>query len=436
MAAATMTPPVVESGPEQGLFDDGDDKALAHVHPHDGHGHLSVLVHGKDAEAHSHQASVLVSPPNEAQQHPCVITAAPAHSAADAFDHADWSADIYRHQQVLQQQLYARQWQFAYPGPHGAGPDSPQPQHWPPAPGTPNSMAVIPEFQEMKPATRADVIQRIPPVYPGQPWPSAAHHHHTHAHPEAFSPSPTSPPPLPSHYNHAYHAAAAQFGAIPEHGVPLNSHLFPPQAELRLPSAHAASPDSSHHAHSHSHSKGRSGSAVPRALAGVDEDSSTSSDDLERFAKDFKAKRIKLGYTQADVGLALGTLYGNVFSQTTICRFEALQLSFKNMCKLMPLLRKWLEVADSTSSATSNIDKIAHQGRRRKKRTSIEAVTKSALESHFQKNSKPQAAEIQAIARELVLDKEVVRVWFCNRYALLFPSFLPSLLLRPWAPRA
>merc|ERR1719189_3527197 len=59
------------------------------------------------------------------------------------------------------------------------------------------------------------------------------------------------------------------------------------------------------------------------------------SDDLESFAKQFKQRRIKLGFTQADVGLALGTLYGNVFSQTTICRFEALQLSFKNMCKLM-----------------------------------------------------------------------------------------------------
>ncbi|CAF4852971.1 unnamed protein product, partial [Rotaria sp. Silwood2] len=54
--------------------------------------------------------------------------------------------------------------------------------------------------------------------------------------------------------------------------------------------------------------------------------------DLNRFSKQFKQRRIKLGYTQADVGLALGNLYGNVFSQTTICRFEALQLSFKNMC--------------------------------------------------------------------------------------------------------
>ena len=57
---------------------------------------------------------------------------------------------------------------------------------------------------------------------------------------------------------------------------------------------------------------------------------------------------IPLGYTQGDVGLAMGKMYGNDFSQTTISRFEALNLSFKNMCKLKPLLAKWLEDADSS----------------------------------------------------------------------------------------
>ncbi|KAM3861419.1 POU domain, class 3, transcription factor 2a [Diretmus argenteus] len=145
-----------------------------------------------------------------------------------------------------------------------------------------------------------------------------------------------------------------------------------------------------------------------------DEDQPTS-DDLEQFAKQFKQRRIKLGFTQADVGLALGTLYGNVFSQTTICRFEALQLSFKNMCKLKPLLNKWLEEADSTSGSPTSLDKIAAQGRKRKKRTSIEVGVKGALESHFLKCPKPGAAEITSIADSLQLEKEVVRVWFCNR---------------------
>uniref|UniRef100_A0A4W3JT01 POU domain protein n=1 Tax=Callorhinchus milii TaxID=7868 RepID=A0A4W3JT01_CALMI len=152
-----------------------------------------------------------------------------------------------------------------------------------------------------------------------------------------------------------------------------------------------------HHSHDHS-----------------DEDTPTS-DDLEQFAKQFKQRRIKLGFTQADVGLALGTLYGNVFSQTTICRFEALQLSFKNMCKLKPLLNKWLEEADSSTGSPTSIDKIAAQGRKRKKRTSIEVSVKGALESHFLKCPKPSAQEITSLADSLQLEKEVVRVWFCNR---------------------
>jgi len=157
---------------------------------------------------------------------------------------------------------------------------------------------------------------------------------------------------------------------------------------------------------------GLSGSAPGDPMS--DEDTPTS-DDLEQFAKQFKQRRIKLGFTQADVGLALGTLYGNVFSQTTICRFEALQLSFKNMCKLKPLLAKWLEEADSTSGSPTNIDKIAAQGRKRKKRTSIEVTVKGALESHFIKQPKPSAQEISHLADHLQLEKEVVRVWFCNR---------------------
>ena len=80
-------------------------------------------------------------------------------------------------------------------------------------------------------------------------------------------------------------------------------------------------------------------------------DESADLEELEAFSKMFKQKRIKLGYTQGDVGLALGKLYGNDFSQTTISRFEALNLSFKNMCKLKPILSKWLEDADANHSS-------------------------------------------------------------------------------------
>ncbi|XP_054715598.1 silk gland factor 3-like [Uloborus diversus] len=167
-----------------------------------------------------------------------------------------------------------------------------------------------------------------------------------------------------------------------------------------------------HHHHRHPDD---CGPGLGGPLGGLPGEEAPSSDDLEQFAKQFKQRRIKLGFTQADVGLALGTLYGNVFSQTTICRFEALQLSFKNMCKLKPLLAKWLEEADSTTGSPTSIDKIAAQGRKRKKRTSIEVSVKGALENHFHKQPKPAAQEIASLADSLQLEKEVVRVWFCNR---------------------
>lgn len=51
---------------------------------------------------------------------------------------------------------------------------------------------------------------------------------------------------------------------------------------------------------------------------------------------------IFLGFAQADVGEAMGHLFGVPFSQTTISRFEAVNLSFKNMCKFRPLIMYWM----------------------------------------------------------------------------------------------
>uniref|UniRef100_A0AAQ4QE71 POU domain protein n=1 Tax=Gasterosteus aculeatus aculeatus TaxID=481459 RepID=A0AAQ4QE71_GASAC len=148
-------------------------------------------------------------------------------------------------------------------------------------------------------------------------------------------------------------------------------------------------------------------------------------EELEQFAKLFKQRRIKLGFTQGDVGLAMGKLYGNDFSQTTISRFEALNLSFKNMCKLKPLLEKWLNDAETLTSdqSLSSPSALGSPGmgieginRRRKKRTSIETNIRVALEKSFlEQNQKPTSEEITMIADQLNMEKEVIRVWFCNR---------------------
>ncbi|XP_053547171.1 POU domain, class 2, transcription factor 3 [Bombina bombina] len=159
---------------------------------------------------------------------------------------------------------------------------------------------------------------------------------------------------------------------------------------------------------------------VPKHLS-VATDEPSDLEELEKFAKTFKQRRIKLGFTQGDVGLAMGKLYGNDFSQTTISRFEALNLSFKNMCKLKPLLEKWLSDAESAPSdsaltASNNYPQLSEMfGRKRKKRTSIETNIRLTLEKRFQDNPKPSSEEISMIAEQLVMEKEVVRVWFCNR---------------------
>lgn len=115
----------------------------------------------------------------------------------------------------------------------------------------------------------------------------------------------------------------------------------------------------------------------------------------------------------------MGKLYGNDFSQTTISRFEALNLSFKNMCKLKPLLERWLKDADASLNNPGALSNSHSQpeaiGRRRKKRTSIETTVRVALEKAFMQNPKPTSEEITMLADSLCMEKEVVRVWFCNR---------------------
>uniref|UniRef100_A0A915PDX4 POU domain protein n=2 Tax=Filarioidea TaxID=6295 RepID=A0A915PDX4_9BILA len=196
-------------------------------------------------------------------------------------------------------------------------------------------------------------------------------------------------------------------------------------------------------------------------------------DELENFAQTFKKQRIKFGFTQGDVGLALGRRYGTDFSQTTISRFEALNLSFKNMCKLRPLLKEWLEDAEaalangatisdlldapskeptpqyptsvihlplnnnksssmmsvnvssgnkmpSDESPSPNGSIVCSSGagvplKKRRKRTNLDLAQRSALDAYFDMNPRPDHDRMAEIAELVGLDRDVVRVWFCNR---------------------
>uniref|UniRef100_A0A8C2QBR4 POU domain protein n=1 Tax=Cyprinus carpio TaxID=7962 RepID=A0A8C2QBR4_CYPCA len=141
-------------------------------------------------------------------------------------------------------------------------------------------------------------------------------------------------------------------------------------------------------------------------------------EELEQFAKTFKQRRIKLGFTQGDVGLAMGKLYGNDFSQTTISRFEALNLSFKNMCKLKPLLEKWLNDAgmyflySEPFLSSLKITLYTMKNVRKDMKIPVAFLFSFGMQ---RSNPKPTSEEITMIADQLNMEKEVIRVWFCNR---------------------
>uniref|UniRef100_A0A8U7NPP4 POU class 3 homeobox 1 n=1 Tax=Corvus moneduloides TaxID=1196302 RepID=A0A8U7NPP4_CORMO len=92
-----------------------------------------------------------------------------------------------------------------------------------------------------------------------------------------------------------------------------------------------------------------------------DEDA-PSSDDLEQFAKQFKQRAHQAGLHAGRCGAGAGhSLTGTSSRKPTICRFEALQLSFKNMCKLKPLLNKWLEETDSSTGSPPTWTRLRHR---------------------------------------------------------------------------
>ena len=104
---------------------------------------------------------------------------------------------------------------------------------------------------------------------------------------------------------------------------------------------------------------------------------------------------------------------GKVFSQTTICRFEALQLSFKNMCKLRPLLQK-VEEADNNENLQEICKAETLVQARKRKRRSIENRVRGNLESMLLQcpkptlqRSKPTLQQISHIAQQLGLEKDV-----------------------------
>ncbi|NWX10977.1 PO6F1 factor, partial [Caloenas nicobarica] len=141
-------------------------------------------------------------------------------------------------------------------------------------------------------------------------------------------------------------------------------------------------------------------------------------EEIREFAKNFKIRRLSLGLTQTQVGQALTATAGPAYSQSAICRFEKLDITPKSAQKLKPVLEKWLSEAELRNrEGQQNLLEFVggEPSKKRKRRTSFTPQAIEALNAHFEKNALPTGPEITDIARQLNYDREVVRVWFCNR---------------------
>lgn len=138
--------------------------------------------------------------------------------------------------------------------------------------------------------------------------------------------------------------------------------------------------------------------------------------ELKAFAEDFKTRRIRLGFTQGSVGQSLAERGYNNFAQSTISRFEQMQLSPANAATIRVILEKWLLEAESpepTPTSANTVPQIA--GRKRKKRAVFTPQTRTILEDFFFQNPRPNRQSIENISQKLDLLPEEVRVWFCNK---------------------
>ncbi|XP_014811171.1 PREDICTED: POU domain, class 6, transcription factor 1 [Calidris pugnax] len=141
-------------------------------------------------------------------------------------------------------------------------------------------------------------------------------------------------------------------------------------------------------------------------------------EEIREFAKNFKIRRLSLGLTQTQVGQALTATEGPAYSQSAICRFEKLDITPKSAQKLKPVLEKWLSEAELRNrEGQQNLMEFVggEPSKKRKRRTSFTPQAIEALNAYFEKNALPTGQEITDIAKELNYDREVVRVWFCNR---------------------
>ncbi|KAK2575985.1 hypothetical protein KPH14_007346 [Odynerus spinipes] len=160
-------------------------------------------------------------------------------------------------------------------------------------------------------------------------------------------------------------------------------------------------------------------------------------EEIKEFAKLFKLRRLSLGLTQTQVGQALSVTEGPAYSQSAICSalatqmyaasqivsqqqatFEKLDITPKSAQKIKPVLEKWMKEAhERYKSGMSHLTEFigGEPTKKRKRRTSFTPQALELLNAHFERNTHPNGTEITTLANRLGYDREVIRIWFCNK---------------------
>ncbi|XP_076643638.1 POU-domain protein pdm3 isoform X2 [Halictus rubicundus] len=160
-------------------------------------------------------------------------------------------------------------------------------------------------------------------------------------------------------------------------------------------------------------------------------------EEIKDFAKVFKLQRLSLGLTQTQVGQALSVTEGPAYSQSAICSalatqmyaasqiasqqqaiFEKLDITPKSAQKIKPVLECWMKEAQKRYRNGVNhlTDFIGVEPtKKRKRRTSFTPQALEVLTAHFRRSTHPNGTEITKLAERLGYDREVIRIWFCNK---------------------
>ncbi|XP_071803423.1 uncharacterized protein [Asterias amurensis] len=171
------------------------------------------------------------------------------------------------------------------------------------------------------------------------------------------------------------------------------------------------------------------GSSSVSSLGNTTEVDGINLEEIKEFAKAFKIRRLSLGLTQTQVGQALSATEGPAYSQSAICRFEKLDITPKSAQKIKPVLERWMQEAEERhknglSQLSDYIGRLdtsflysthSEPSKKRKRRTSFTPQALEYLGTQFDKNTHPSGAEMTAMSAEINYEREVIRVWFCNK---------------------